>query len=129
MASPSVHYRICSRRLLVMISVVLGGCGLHRLPPEVDRSQDARIRTQVESRLASEPSLDAGAFRVMVEGATVALYGTVRGMGAWQCALTNAGLVSGVRTVVDFLVIERGERDVHCLAPRPDSSVIIGGET
>jgi osmotically-inducible protein OsmY len=80
----------------------------------------------VAARIAAEPSLDSESIRVDVEGGTVMLHGSVRGMGAWQCAITNAGLVQGVRSVVDYLVLERGERNVQCLAPRPDASVIVG---
>jgi hypothetical protein len=73
----------------------------------------------VEARLAGEPSLTPGQVRVRVDGRTVHLHGNVQGIGAWQCAITNAGLVEGVSSVVDYLVLERGPRDVRCLAPRP----------
>lgn len=79
------------------------------------------------ARIAAEPSLDSEAIRVVVEGRMVMLHGAVRGIGAWQCAIANAELVPGVQSVVDYLVIERGAREVRCLAPRPDSSFIIGG--
>ena len=104
---------------------LLAGCGLRSADPPVDRSQDERIRQQVEARLAAEPSLDGGTIRVAVDGRQVRLHGSVRGISAWQCALTNAELVTGVLSVVDYLVIERGERDVRCLAPRPDSAVVV----
>ena len=48
----------------------------------------------------------------------VQLHGAVTGFGALQCALANAGLVPGVRLVVDFMVLEPGPRTVTCLAPR-----------
>jgi hypothetical protein len=63
---------------------------------------------------------------VDVTGGTVLLYGSVEGIGAWQCALTNAGLAAGVKTVVDYLVLERGPQEVRCLAPRPDTGVVAG---
>jgi hypothetical protein len=59
-----------------------------------------------------------------VDGAVVVLHGSVQGLGAWQCAVTTSGLVAGVLTVADYLVIERGPRDVVCLAPRPQSTRI-----
>jgi osmotically-inducible protein OsmY len=92
----------------------------------VDRSQDERIRQEVSARLAAEPSLDATNLRVEVDGGVVLLHGGVSGMGAWQCAISTSGLVRGVRSVVDYLVIGRGPRDVRCLAPRPDTAVIPG---
>lgn len=110
--------------LIAVLPLLLAGCGLGRravVPP--DPALDQRIQREVAARLAAEPSLGAGAIRVEVSGATVLLHGSVHGLGAWQCALTNAGLVAGVRTVVDYLVLERGPRDAHCLAPRSDALV------
>lgn len=117
------------RPILVSLALALGGCGLlGRSRAPVDRSHDARIAREVEARLAGEPSIGPGSIRVAVEGGVVMLHGSVRGIGAWQCAITNGGLVNGVRTVADFLVIERGPRDVTCIAPRPDSAGIVAGE-
>ena len=109
-----------------LLALLLAGCGPRQPLVPLDRSQDARIQAEIVARLAGEPSIDAGNVRVVVEGGMAMLHGSVRGIGAWQCAITNAGLVRGVQSVVDYLVIERGERDVRCLAPRPTSSVIVG---
>jgi len=65
-----------------------------------------------------EPALDAAAIRVEVDGAIVLLYGSVAGLQAWQCAIRNAHLVPGVRSVVDYLVIERAPAEIPCLSPR-----------
>lgn len=117
-----------ARLLVLLLCSLLTGCGaLGRRRAPVDVSQDPRIRQQVEQRLAGEPSLRAGAVRVEVTGGVVTLHGSVHGIGAWQCALTTASLVHGVRTVADYLVIERGPRDVRCLAPRTDSDSIASG--
>ena len=111
----------------VLLVLPAAGCGfLGRSSPPVDRSQDERIRQEVSARLAAEPSLDATNLRVEVDGGVVLLHGGVSGMGAWQCAISTSGLVRGVRSVVDYLVIGRGPRDVRCLAPRPDTAVIPG---
>ena len=111
----------------VLLVLPAAGCGLlGRSSPPVDRSQDERIRQEVTARLAAEPSLDATNLRVEVDGGVVLLHGGVSGMGAWQCAISTSGLVRGVRSVVDYLVIGRGPRDVRCLAPRPDTAVIPG---
>ena len=56
--------------------------------------------------------------RVEVLGRTVALHGSVPGVGALQCALATTELVEGVGNVADFLVLESGPRTVRCLAPR-----------
>lgn len=111
---------------VVLLSLIVAACGLRRPLPPVDRSQDERIRTEVVGRLAAEPALQARPIRVEVEGAMVLLHGSVQGIAEWQCAITNAELVPGVASVVDYLVIERGERDVRCLAPRPESGFIVG---
>jgi hypothetical protein len=104
--------------------LTLAACGgLRRPAPAPDPALEARIRSAVEARLAAEPSLADGSIRVEVRGTTVLLHGSVNGIGAWQCALSNAGLTPGVTSVVDFLTLERGPRDVHCLAPRPDSTI------
>lgn len=114
--------------LVALVALLVGGCGvLGRSTPPPDRSQDPRIREEVEARLSSEPALEASAIRVEVDGGVVVLHGSVRGIGAWQCAVTTAGLVRGVRTVSDYLVIERGPRDVGCVAPRPDTAVVRRG--
>jgi hypothetical protein len=99
-----------------------GACaGVRRPPPVLDRSEDNRILQEVQARLAAEPALDATQIRVEVNGGVVALHGTVRGLEAWRCALRTAELVSGVSSVVEFLVIERGPRNISCLAPRTSS--------
>lgn len=104
---------------LLMLALTLAACGpLRRTSPAVDRTQDSRIREEVMVRLQAEPSLDAAALRVEVDGAVVLLYGNVAGIGGWNCALRNAQLVGGVRTVVDYLQIDRGPREVECAAPR-----------
>ena len=119
--------RVRALLLIPAVTLSLFGCGLlQRSGPAVDRSQDPRIQREVLARLAGEPSIDAGNIRVDVDGGIVMLHGSVAGIGAWQCAITTSGLVRGVRSVVDYLVIERGPRDVQCLAPRPDSAVITG---
>jgi hypothetical protein len=127
MRSPlsSTYFRLLFA--LALLPLLGWGCGLRRPPEPIDRSQDERIRSEVAARLAAEPSLQSAAIRVDIEGGMVMLHGSVRGIGAWQCAVTNAELVRGVTSVVDYLVIERGERDVRCLAPRPDTTFIVGG--
>jgi osmotically-inducible protein OsmY len=91
---------------------------LRRPEPVIDRTEDPRILREVEERLRTEPSVDAARVRVEVDGAIVILYGSVDGLAAWNCAIRTAQLVQGVRSVVDYLVIERGPREVPCLAPR-----------
>jgi hypothetical protein len=112
---------------ILLLPLAISGCGLRRPPPApANPALDARIRSEVAARLAAEPSIGAGKIRVDVKGGTVLLYGSVEGIGAWQCALTNAGLAAGAKTVVDYLVLERGPKEVRCLAPRPDTGVVAG---
>jgi hypothetical protein len=114
-------FRLTSAALCaaLILSITASGCALLRRPePPVDRSQDPRILREVTARIAAEPVLDLARIRVEVDGAMVVLYGSVDGLGAWNCAIRNAQLVEGVRSVVDYLIIERGERDVSCRAPR-----------
>ncbi|MBV9774844.1 MAG: BON domain-containing protein [Gemmatimonadetes bacterium] len=111
------------RRALPLLALLaLPACGLlggGRAPAvPVNPADDLRIRREVEARLAAEPSLRSGQLRAEVKGSTVSLYGNVVGLGALQCAMTNAGLVSGVTNVIDFMVLQNGPRDVRCLAPR-----------
>lgn len=104
--------------LLLLVFLAAPACSfLRRPPPLVDRSHDEEIRTEVEARLAAEPAIGAGAIRVEVEGGIVRLYGAVRGIAAWECAIRTAGLAEHVRSVVDFLVLEPGPRTITCLAP------------
>jgi osmotically-inducible protein OsmY len=113
--------------LVVLCASSLVGCSvIGRAERPLDRSQDSRIEQEVTARLAAEPSLTAGGIRVEVDAGVVLLHGSVQGIGAWQCAIATSGLVRGVRSVGDYLVIARGPRDVHCLAPRPDSAVLPG---
>lgn len=96
----------------------MGCSGLRRPGPVVDRTHDSRIVEQVQARIVSEPELDAAQIRVEADGGVLRLYGSVSGIGRWQCAIRNAELVEGVQTVVDYLVIERGPREVNCQAAR-----------
>ncbi|HET7274816.1 MAG TPA: BON domain-containing protein [Longimicrobiaceae bacterium] len=106
--------------VVLVLLLAASGCGLiGRSSPPPDRSEDPRIKGQVEARIAAEPSLEASQIRVEVDAGTVMLHGTTAGIGAMQCAIATAGLVEGVSTVVNYLVLQRGPRDVTCLAPRP----------
>lgn len=123
-AGPFMTRRIRKKsgvRLLALtglLALATHGCASLRRPlPPVDRSQDERIRADVEQRLLAEPDLDADGLRVEVDGGIVRLHGSVRGIAAWQCAIRNAEMVRGVRSVVEFLVLERGPREIRCLAP------------
>jgi hypothetical protein len=101
--------------------LLLPGCSLlrrDRSAVAVNPAENARIRGEVESRLAAEPSIGTGRLRVEVQGSTVALHGAVDGFGALQCAIANAGLVRGVDNVVDRMVLRPGPRTVRCLSPR-----------
>lgn len=105
--------------ILFLVLMALSGCSvLRRSPRPVDRSRDPAIVSAVQARLAAEPDLDARLLRVEVDGGIVILYGTVHGLGQWNCALRNAHLVDGVVSVVDYLIIERGPREIRCGAPR-----------
>lgn len=97
-----------------------GGCALlgGSPGPPPDPVRDVRIRDRVQERIRAEPSLAASAIRVVVDNGYVQLHGTVAGMGAWECALTNVSLVPEVNSVIDFLVLEAGPREVPCLAVR-----------
>lgn len=103
----------------MLLALALSGCSIiRRGPPPVDRSRDAAILSAVQTRLAAEPELNADLLRVEVDGGIVILYGPVQGLGQWNCALRNAHLVDGVVSVVDYLILERGPREIHCGAPR-----------
>lgn len=113
--------------LVVCLAVSTAGCSvLGRSDPPLDLTQDPRIAQEVRARIAAEPSLAGASIRVEVSGAVVVLHGGVDGIGAWQCAITTSGLVRGVRSVADYLVIGRGPREIQCLAPRPPSAIIPG---
>jgi hypothetical protein len=108
-------------RLLAVFLLLAGAgaCAQRRDPVEIPNpAMDNRILSELERRLATEPSVNRSQMRVEVEGARVLLYGSVEGIGAWNCALRNAWLVHGVEGVADFLVIERGPPEVRCLAVR-----------
>lgn len=99
---------------------LLGGGEPRETPAQVQErsAREETIRREVEARLAAEPSIGAGRLRAVVNESDVHLHGAAPGFGALQCAIANAGLVPGVRLVVDFMVLEPGPRDVTCLAPR-----------
>jgi hypothetical protein len=103
--------------LVLLVAVV--GCAQRREPVEMPNAGvDRRIQAELRQRLEAEPAVNGAQVRVEVEAARVRLYGSVAGIGAWNCALRNAWLVQGVEGVADFLVIERGPAEVRCLAVR-----------
>lgn len=105
--------------ILILALLALPACSvIRRGPPPVDRSRDSAIVGAVQARLAAEPELNATLLRVESNGGVVVLYGTVFGLGQWNCALRNAHLVDGVVSVIDYLIIERGPREIPCGAPR-----------
>jgi osmotically-inducible protein OsmY len=105
--------------LLGVLILLAAGCARRADPlPVPDPVADDRIHEEARERIAAEPSLRAAQIRVEVEGSRVRLYGSVAGIGAWNCALRNAWLIEGVEAVTDFLVIERGPAQVNCLAVR-----------
>jgi osmotically-inducible protein OsmY len=108
-------------RLVIVLSLLLSsGCAAvtGSSEPLADRSRDPIILQEIQARLAAETSLDASQIRVEVTAGRVTLYGSVEGVAAWQCAVSNAQLVTGVKSVVDFLVIERGPARIICGLPR-----------
>lgn len=108
----------------MLITLVFTGCARRTDPVQIsDPAVDSRIQRAVEARLAAEPAVAAEIIRVEVEGGRVLLHGSVRGIGAWNCAIRNAALVEGVESVVDFLILERGPRDAPCLARRSQQGV------
>lgn len=113
---PRSSGRFCFFCALILTATACSA--LRRAEPPVDRSQDARITSEVQSRIAREPAIGE-TVRVEVDGAIVILHGSVRGIAAWQCAIRNAQLVEGVRSVVDYLVLERGPREITCLGAGP----------
>ena len=129
-AAPITHpFRLRCREprrllaLVLLIGMTSMGCARRSEPIEIpDPAVDARIQRAVEARLAEEPGLAGELIRVEVEGTRVLLYGSVQGIGAWKCALRNAELVAGVESVVDYLILERGPRDITCLAQRVQSA-------
>ncbi|HEX2207049.1 MAG TPA: BON domain-containing protein [Longimicrobium sp.] len=111
--------------MFALVAALVQGCALlggepRETPAQVQEreTREETIRREVEARLAAEPSIGAGRIRAEVNDGDVHLHGAAPGFGALQCALANAGLVRGVRLVVDFMVLEPGPRDVTCLAPR-----------
>ncbi|CAN5630947.1 hypothetical protein BH23GEM6_BH23GEM6_04090 [soil metagenome] len=110
-----VHHAVVQGLSIMLLASVAGCASLRREEPPVDRSRDPQIRAEVESRLQREPSIQAANVRIEVDGAIVVLHGSVQGLAAWQCAIRTAQLAEGVRSVVDYLVIERGPREVTCL--------------
>gem|GEM_PF-3294095 len=110
-----VHPRVVQGMSIMLLGSLAACASLRRPEPAIDRSQDPQIRVEVEARLQREPSIESGTIRVEVDGAIVVLHGSVRGLAAWQCAIRTAQLAQGVRSVVDYLVIERGPREVICL--------------
>lgn len=115
--------------------LLAGGCSLFGGRKAADtpaqiaarEANDARISREVEVRLAQEPSIGPGRVRVQVDRGEVALFGSVSGFGALQCATSNAELVRGVRLVIDQLVLEPGPRTVRCLRPRTPPAAAQGG--
>jgi hypothetical protein len=102
-----------------LLLFALPGCSaLRRERPLPDTSRDVEIAQAVTARLGAEPALVSAAIRVEASGGRVLLFGSVKGLRQWNCAIRNAELVDGVRSVVDYLVIERGPREVGCGAPR-----------
>ncbi|HEU0015176.1 MAG TPA: BON domain-containing protein [Longimicrobium sp.] len=99
---------------------VLGGGRPAETPQQAAAREeaDARIRREVEARLAAEPAVGAGRIRVDVVRGEVRLHGTAPGFGALRCAIRNAELTPGVQLVIDFLVLEPGPSTVRCIAPR-----------
>jgi osmotically-inducible protein OsmY len=110
--------------LLVQGCALLGGGQPRETPAQVQERAvlEESIRREVEARLAAEPSIGAGRIRAVVSQGDVHLHGAAPGFGALQCAIANAELVAGVRSVVDFMVLQPGPSRVTCLAPRIFSS-------
>lgn len=106
--------------LLVQGCALLGGGEPRETPAQVQERavREEAIRREVEARLAAEPAIGAGRIRAVVNQGDVHLHGEAPGFGALQCALANAGLVPGVRLVVDFMVLRPGPSSVTCRAPR-----------
>lgn len=121
------HRRRARGAVLAAFLMATAGCSLlgfggrpRETPEQIAafEAEDARIRRDVEARLAAEPAVQGSQIRVEVRRAEVSLHGGARGFGALQCAIRNAELVRGVRLVIDLMVLEAGPSTVQCRAPR-----------
>jgi osmotically-inducible protein OsmY len=125
-SSRAIHAAAALRAASAALAMLgLGGCALlHRGEKETPQqaaarvSDDARIRAEVQARIAGEPSLSGARIRVEVNAGEVAFFGSVPGMGALRCAETNAELVEGVHLVIDHMELTPGPPTVQCLSPR-----------
>ncbi|HEY0018924.1 MAG TPA: BON domain-containing protein [Longimicrobium sp.] len=111
---------VAATAALVQGCALFGGGEPPLTPAQVQERavQEEAIRREVEARLDAEPSIGAGRIRAEVNDGDVHLHGAAPGFGALQCALANAGLVPGVRLVVDYMTLQPGPSRVTCLAPR-----------
>ena len=86
----------------LVIALAFAGCNTQAAPG----TDDASINTRVQSRLFSDQNLAGQAIQTTVAGGVVTLNGTVTNDTARSLASGDAAQVTGVKTVVNNLVVQ-----------------------
>ncbi len=75
--------------------------------PAVETPQDQALSKSVRDRLLADKKVDLASVKVVSNGGTVYLSGTVKSLDARQQAIKIAWEVSGVKSVVNSLEVEK----------------------
>ena len=75
--------------------------------PTVETPQDQALSNSVRDRLLADKKVDLSGVKVVSNGGTVYLHGTVNSLDARQQAIKTAWEVSGVQSVVNSLEVQK----------------------
>ena len=75
--------------------------------PTVETPQDQALSQSVRNRLLADKKVDLSGVKVVSNGGTVYLHGTVNSLDARQQAIKTAWEVSGVQSVVNSLEVQK----------------------
>ena len=75
--------------------------------PTVETPEDQALSQSVRNRLLADKKVDLSGVKVVSNGGTVYLHGTVNSLDARQQAIKTAWEVSGVQSVVNSLEVQQ----------------------
>ena len=75
--------------------------------PTVETPQDQALSNSVRDRFLADKKVDLSGVKVVSNGGTVYLHGTVNSLDARQQAIKTAWEVSGVQSVVNSLEVQK----------------------
>ena len=122
--SQQFHLRSAGLALIASALLLVAGCGKSTSPSAVPQSNsvqrtvsDEQLATEVKAQVQADSALSGLPIQTQVSNGIVTLSGQVNDQAARELATNDAAQVSGVRTVVNNLTVQKSSAAVNPAQP------------